>query len=322
MNMIAPITTMPTRKDIEESHQIILPLIHRTPVLTSSYLNSITGCDLFFKCENLQKVGAFKMRGASNAVLRLAEKDLKNGVATHSSGNHAAALALAAKIQGIPAYIVMPSSAPKIKKEAVNHYGGKVIECFPTLESREATLQQIVDQTGATFIHPFDNYSVIGGQATAAKELIEEIENLNAIFAPVGGGGLLSGTALASKYFSNGTNVFGAEPLGASDAWESFHKGKLVPVINPKTIADGLLTSLSEKTFQIIRSEVKEIFVVNEEEILAAMRLIWERMKIIIEPSSAVPFAAIIRNKSQFKGQKIGIILSGGNIDLDEFQFA
>jgi threonine dehydratase len=321
MNLIAPISAIPTRKDIEESHQIIKPFIHQTPILSSSYLNSITGCELFFKCENLQKVGAFKMRGASNAVLRLREHDLERGVATHSSGNHAAALALAAKNKGIPAYIVMPSSAPRIKKEAVKQYGGKIVECLPTLESRESTLQQVVNQTGASFVHPFDNYSVIGGQATAAKEFIEEIKFLDAIFTPVGGGGLLSGTALASKYFSNGTNVFGAEPHGACDAWESFQKGKLVPVTHPKTIADGLLTSLSEKTFQIIRSEVKEIYLVNEEEIIAAMRLIWERMKIIIEPSSAVPFAALIRNKSQFKGQKIGIILSGGNIDLDEFRY-
>ena len=321
MNLIAPISAIPTRKDIDESHQIIKPFIHQTPVLSSSYLNSITGCDVYFKCENFQKVGAFKMRGASNAVLRLSEHELERGVATHSSGNHAAALALAAKNKGIPAYIVMPSSAPRIKKEAVKHYGGEVIECFPSLESRETTLQQVVTKTGANFVHPFDNYSVIGGQATAAKELVEEVKFLNAIFAPVGGGGLLSGTALASKYLSNGTSVYGAEPLGASDAWESFQKGKLVPVINPKTIADGLLTSLSEKTFQIIQSEVKAIYVVNEEEILAAMRLIWERMKIIIEPSSAVPLAALIQNKSQFKGQKIGIILSGGNIDLDEFRF-
>ncbi len=321
MNLIAPITKIPTKKDIEESQQLIESFINRTPILTSSYINSIAGCDLFFKCENFQKVGAFKMRGASNAVLRLNENDLKKGVATHSSGNHAAALALAAKNKGIPSYIVMPSSAPKIKKAAVKHYGGNIVECFPTLESRELTLQQVVNQTGASFVHPFDNYSVIGGQATAAKELIEELNNLNAIFAPVGGGGLLSGTALASKYFSNGIKVFGAEPQGACDAWESFQKGHLIPVSHPKTIADGLLTSLSEKTFQIIYAEVKEIFLVTEKEILEAMRLIWERMKIIIEPSSAVPLAALIRNKSQFKGQKVGIILSGGNLDLDEFQF-
>jgi len=319
---LVPIESVPTKTDIEQSHELIAPYIHKTPILSSRYLNELIGCEVFFKCENFQKIGAFKMRGASNAALRLPAESLQNGLATHSSGNHAAALALTAKNLKIPSYIVMPSSAPKIKKEAVKHYGGQIIECIPTLEAREATLNELVIKTGAQFVHPFDNYSVIGGQATVAKELVEELPDLDAIFAPVGGGGLLSGTALSAHYFSSGTAVYGGEPLGANDAWESLNKGQLIPVKNPKTIADGLLTSLSTKTFHLIKSHVREIVVTEEKMIVYAMRLIWERMKILIEPSSAVALAALLNKKTAFKGKKIGIILSGGNVDLDQFKFS
>ncbi|MBX7182222.1 MAG: pyridoxal-phosphate dependent enzyme [Bacteroidia bacterium] len=312
---------IPSLTDIEISHKLIQPFIHQTPVFTNNYLNELVEAELFFKCENFQKVGAFKMRGASNAVNRLELSDLKSGVATHSSGNHAAALALAAKQKGIPAFIVMPSTAPPIKKNAVKSYGGTIIECAPTLEARESTLHEVVKNTGATFIHPFDNYSVIAGQSTAALELLRQTPQLDYLFAPVGGGGLLSGTALITSYLSPSTLVIGAEPLGANDAFISFNNGILTPVSNPKTIADGLLTSLSEKTFSIIRSKVQNILLADETTILEALKLIWERMKIIIEPSSALPLATILLNKSIVKNKKVGIILSGGNADFNALKF-
>ncbi len=319
--MSVSLSSVPSSEDIFESHNLIGRYIHRTPVLTSVLLDEIAGCNLHFKCENFQKVGAFKMRGATNAVARLSENDLKHGVATHSSGNHAAALALAARTFGTKAYIVMPSNAPKVKKNAVAGYGAEIIECEPTLAARESTLEAVVQRTKATFIHPFDNYSVIAGQATAAKELIEDIPNLDYIIAPVGGGGLLSGTSLSAHYFSPKTKVIAAEPEGANDAFKSFYEGKLLPSINPKTIADGLLTSLSPKTFAIIQERVSAIYTVNDEETKAAMRLVWERMKIIIEPSSAVAFAVVLKNKEVFATTNVGIIISGGNVDFDEFKF-
>ena len=308
----------PTRQNIVEAHNRISKQIHCTPILSSQTLNKIFNCELFFKCENFQKVGAFKFRGASNAVLSLNDKELQAGVATHSSGNHAAALALAAKMKNIPSYIVMPKTAPQIKKNAVQGYGAKIIFCEPTLQAREESLRKVVEETGAVFIHPYDNYSIIAGQATCAKEIYDELNNFDFIICPVGGGGLLSGTCLSTKYFSPVTKVIGAEPRGADDAFRSIRDGIIYPSVNPKTICDGLLTNLSEKTFSIIKENVGEILTANEKSIVDAMRLIWERMKIIIEPSSAVTLAVISENKEKFSGKKIALILSGGNVDLEK----
>ena len=312
---------LPTFSDIEKAHERIRPYIHRTPVLRSQSINQMVGAELFFKCENLQKVGAFKFRGACNSVFSLSDDEAKNGVCTHSSGNHAAALALAARMRGIPAYIVMPENAPEIKKIAVAGYGAQITFCTPTLEARESTLKKVAEQTGATEIHPYNNFNVICGQGTAAKELIEEIGTLDVVMAPVGGGGLLSGTALSTKALLPNARVIAAEPAGADDACRSYYSKTLHPSVSPKTIADGLLTSLGSLTFPIILNEVDQIATVSEESIVAAMRMIWERMKIIIEPSSAVPLAAILENKVDVKGKKVGIILSGGNVDLGRLPF-
>ncbi|NJD22091.1 MAG: pyridoxal-phosphate dependent enzyme [Melioribacter sp.] len=308
----------PTKQNILEAHERIIKQIRHTPILTSSTLNSIFGCELYFKCENFQKVGAFKFRGASSAVLSLSDKELQSGVATHSSGNHAAALALAAKMKNISAFIVMPKTAPQIKKNAVQGYDAKIIFCEPTLQAREEALNKIVEETGASFIHPYDNYSVIAGQATCAKEIYDELNDLDFIIAPVGGGGLLSGTCLSTNYFSLRTKVIGAEPKGADDAFRSIRDGKIYPSVNPKTICDGLLTNLSEKTFSILRKNVNEILTVEEASIINAMRMIWERMKIIVEPSSAVTLAVIMENEEMFSGKKVALILSGGNVDLQK----
>ena len=310
------LTSEPTKQNILDAHERIIKQIHRTPILTSSSLNSIFGCELYFKCENFQKVGAFKFRGASNAVLSLSDKELRSGVATHSSGNHAAALALAAKINNIPSYIVMPKTAPSIKKNAVQEYGAKIIFCEPTLQAREEVLDKVVAETGATFIHPYDNYSILAGQATCAKEDYDELADLDFIIAPVGGGGLLSGTCQTTKYFSPNTKVIGAEPRGADDTFRSIRDGKIYPSVNPKTICDGLLTNLSEKTFSILKNNVNEVLTAEEDSIINAMRMIWERMKIIVEPSSAVTLAVIMENKERFSGKKVALILSGGNVDL------
>jgi threonine dehydratase len=311
----------PTKEIIEEAAKRIAPFVHRTPVLTSSSINAMLGAEIFLKCENFQKVGAFKYRGATNAVLMLLEDEKKNGVATHSSGNHAQAVALAAKTNRIKAYIVMPETSSSVKINAVKGYGAEVILCAPNQKAREGTVDEIIKKTGATLIHPYNNYSIIAGQATAAKELIEEIKNLDVIITPVGGGGLLSGSALSAHYFSPKTIVIAGEPANADDAYRSMQKGEIVPENPPNTIADGLLTSLGDKTFDIIRKHVKEIITVSEEEIIAAMRLVWERMKIIVEPSSAVPIAAAIKSKERFKGKRIGIIISGGNVDLNKLPF-
>ena len=309
---------VPTKPDIEQAHERIKVYIHHTPVLTSSSLDELAGCQLFFKCENFQKVGAFKARGAMNAVLSLSREERAKGVATHSSGNHAQALARAAKIMGIKAYIVMPRTAPEIKKKGVKGYGGEITECEPTLAARESTLAEVIKKTGAVEIHPFNNYDVIAGQATAAKELIEEIPGLDFIVAPVGGGGLLSGTALAAHYFSPTTKIIAGEPELANDAWRSLRSGHIEAASPPTSIADGLLTSLGDKTFPIIREYVREIITVSDPEIIAAMRWIWERLKITIEPSCAVPFAAVLKEKATFTNKKVGIILSGGNVDLNK----
>lgn len=311
------LSRIPTIEDIISVHDKINNQIHKTPVLTSISINEIAGCEIFFKCENLQKVGAFKFRGASSAVLSLTEEELKKGVATHSSGNHAAALALAARMKGAKAYIVMPRTAPQIKKIAVEGYGAKIVFSEPTLKSREETLYKVVEETGAVFIHPFNNYSIIAGQATAAKEVFEEITDLDYLIAPVGGGGLLSGSSLSAKYFSPDTKVIGAEPKGADDAFRSIRDNTIYPSENPKTICDGLLTSLGEFTFSIIKDNVERIITADEDAVIAAMRMIWERMKIIVEPSSAITLGIIMENKDFFKGKRIALILSGGNVDLN-----
>jgi threonine dehydratase len=306
----------PDKRDILKAAERIKPTLHRTPVLSCSFINGIVGATIFFKCENFQKAGAFKSRGATNAILSYDDYDLRSGVATHSSGNHAAALARAAQLKHIPAYIVMPDNSSKVKVEAVKGYGGKITFCKPTLDAREEKLNEVLNETNAFEIHPYNNYAVIAGQATAAMELIEDQQELDTIISPVGGGGLLSGTALAAHYFSEKTKVIGAEPTNADDAYQSFYQKKLIPSINPDTIADGLRTSLGSLTFPIIRRLVNDIITVNDHATIEAMKLVWERMKIIIEPSSAVALAMVIKHKHRFAGQKIGIIISGGNVDL------
>jgi threonine dehydratase len=309
---------IPTLKDIQVAHYRIEPYINRTPVFTSSTFDSSTGGSLFFKCENLQKVGAFKFRGATNAVMSLTDKEAANGVATHSSGNHAQALALAARIRGIPAYIVMPRTAPGVKVEAVRDYGATITFCDPTQKDRENTLSEVVEETGANFIHPYDDGRIISGQATAAVELLNDIADLDIVMTPVGGGGLLSGTSLAVKYISPGTTMIAAEPMNADDSFRSFRSKKLIPSDNPDTIADGLLTSLSDLTFSIIKENVHDIVTVSEDGIKRAMKLFWERTKLIIEPSAAVPVAALLEKRILVKDKRVGIILSGGNVDLDK----
>lgn len=312
---------LPTFSDILEAHDLIRPYIHRTPVLTSQSINALMGCELFFKCENFQKVGAFKFRGAINAVFSLSEEAAAAGVGTHSSGNHAAALALAAKMRGIQAHIVMPSNAPEVKKVAVAGYGAHITFCEPTLQARESTLQRLTDDLGLTVVHPYNNFQVICGQGTAALELLEEIKSAEIIMCPVGGGGLLSGTAISTKSLLSGCKVIAAEPKGADDAFRSLRDGYIHPSVQPKTIADGLLTSLGELTFAVIQQNVDEIITASEESIVAAMRMIWERMKIIIEPSSALPLAVILENRERFAGKRIGIVLSGGNVELTKLPF-
>lgn len=312
---------IPFFSDVEKAHVVVKKYAHRTPVLTSSSINKIVGAELFFKCENFQKVGAFKFRGACNAVFSLSEADAQKGVATHSSGNHAAALALAAKMRGAAAHIVMPDNSPEIKKKAVAGYGAQITFCEPNLQARESTLAKVIEQTSATEIHPYNNFFVIAGQGTAAKELIEDEGEFDIIMAPVGGGGLLSGTAISTKHLQPKCKVIAAEPAGADDAYRSFHAKKIIPSENPKTIADGLLTSLGERNFEIIKNNVDDIITVSEEKIVEAMRMIWERMKIIIEPSSAVPLGAILEGKVDIQNKKVGIILSGGNLDLGKLPF-
>jgi threonine dehydratase len=314
-------TAVPTLQTIREAHERIGPFIHRTPVLSSASLDGMAGARVFFKCENFQKIGAFKIRGGMNAVLSLPAEALRHGVATHSSGNHAQAIAYAAREVGTRAYIVMPRNAPEIKKKAVAGYGAEIILCEPTLQAREDTLREVVARTGAAFVHPFDDYRVIAGQATCAVELLEDVPGLEVVMTPVGGGGLLGGTALAVHYFSPGTPVIAGEPAGADDAYRSLRAGTIQTNATTQTIADGLLTSLGAKTFPLIQQYVEDIITVSDEQIVAAMRLIWERMKIIIEPSCAVPFAALLKEKDRFAGKRVGIILTGGNVDLGKLPF-
>lgn len=305
-----------TKQHIEAAHERIKPFIHQTPVFTSKTLNNISGAELFFKCENLQKIGAFKIRGGMNAVLSLPEESRKKGIATHSSGNHAQAIAFAAREVGTKAFIVMPENSPKVKVDAVRGYGADIFFCEPNQQAREKRLNEVVEKTGAEFIHPYNDYRVITGQATCAKELIEEIPSLDIIIAPVGGGGLLSGTLLSAHYFSPATLVYAGEPEGAADAVLSIKNGRIEKAPYVKTIADGLLTTLGDKTFPIISKYVKEIFTVTDEEIITAMRLVYERMKLVVEPSGVVPLAAVLKNSDVFKEKKVGIILSGGNVEL------
>jgi threonine dehydratase len=312
---------LPTLADIQTAHERIKPFIHDTPVLSSIQINNLFGCELFFKCENFQKVGAFKFRGATNAVLSLTEKEKKMGVVTHSSGNHAAALALAGRMNNVKAYIVMPETAPVVKKNAVAGYGAEISFCKPTLLAREEACRIIKEREGATLIHPYDNFNVICGQGTAALELLEKEKNLDIVVAPVGGGGLLSGTSTLVKGLNNRIKVIGAEPLNANDAYISFTTGKLTPSVNPLTVADGLLTSLSELTFSVISRNVDDIYTTKEESIIETMLLVWERMKIIIEPSSATVLGIIKENTQVFKGKKVGLIISGGNVDFRKLPF-
>ena len=308
----------PTLEDIYAAAKRIKPYIHRTPVLTNEGLNQKVDAQVFLKCENFQKVGAFKFRGASNAVFSLSDEEAARGVSTHSSGNHAQALALAAKLRGVPAYIVMPNNAPAVKKAAVAGYGGKITFCEPTLEAREATLAQVVEETGSAVIHPYNDERVIAGQGTATRELLEEVSDLDVIIAPVGGGGLLSGTSIAATEIKKGIRVIAGEPEMADDAYRSLKAGEILPSVTPRTIADGLLTSLGKKTFPIVQTRVEQIVTVSEQGIIDSMKFIWERAKIIIEPSSAVAVGVLWERKIDLDGLKVGVILSGGNVDLEK----
>jgi threonine dehydratase len=303
--------------DLMAIYQSIGPHIHRTPVLQSRLINQRAGTQIYFKCENFQKVGAFKFRGAGHTIFSLPDEQAKKGVATHSSGNHAQAIALAAKIKGIPAHIVMPENAPAVKKKAVKGYGAHITFCKSTLEGRESTLAKVVEKTGATFIHPYNDSRIIAGQGTAAVELLQDYPDLDIILAPVGGGGLLSGTAIAADGINSSIQVIGCEPEIADDAYRSFQSGTLQPVRRTDTVADGLRTALGELSFACIKEHVDDIVLVSEEQIIEAMRFIWERMNIIIEASCAVPVAALFHDKIDAEDKEIGIIITGGNVDLD-----
>ncbi len=308
----------PTPADIHAAVARLAGTAHRTPVLTSISLDAMAGATLFFKCENFQKGGAYKFRGALNAVRQLTDEQARHGVVTHSSGNHATCLALAARLRGIPAYIVVPRNAPLIKQRAIAAYGGKLTLCEPTLAARQAEADRIQRATGAVFIHPYDDPAVIAGQATVALELLDQAPQLDALIAPVSGGGLLSGLCLATHALAPGVEVWGAEPALADDAFRSLREGKLLPNTDTTTIADGLRASLSERTFDIIREHVRGIVTVTEEQIISAMRLVWERMKLVVEPSGVVPLAAVLAAPEKFRGKRVGIIFTGGNVDLDK----
>lgn len=317
---------MPTLDDILQAHERIRPYIHKTPVVSSAYISSQLGMEVYFKCENLQKAGAFKSRGACNAVFSLSDEEAKCGVLTHSSGNHAAALARAAGVRGIKAFIVMPKNAPEVKVAAVRHYGGKITFCEPNQTDREATAERVRKETGAVLIHPYNDERIIAGQGTAAVEFLDEVPDLAAIIAPVGGGGLLSGTAIAAKSLQDHIRVYGAEPVRLSDAYESLKTGQILPATGGDSLADGLKTSLGSLTFPVLREWVDEILLTDEAEIIEAMRWVFERMKLVVEPSGVVPLAALISNReklrAEFAGRKVGVIFSGGNVDLARLPFA
>ncbi len=308
---------IPTFEDVLTARERIAPYIHRTPVLTSSYLNKLTGAELFFKCENFQKAGAFKVRGASNAVFGLSEEMAEKGVATHSSGNHALSLSYAAGRRGIPVTVVMPRTAPQAKKDAVVGYGGVIVECEPSTSSREETFARVVAESGADFVHPYNDPRVIAGQATCSLELNEQVENLDAVIAPIGGGGMISGTCLALSNVAPDIDIYAAEPVNADDAARSFKAGYIIADDAPDTIADGLKVPLKALTWHFVSNHVTDILTATEEEIIDAMKLIWKRMKIVMEPSSAVPLATILKNRELFSGRRVGVIITGGNVDLD-----
>ena len=308
---------IPTLDDMRSARARIAPHIHQTPVLTSRMLNELTGAELFFKCENLQKAGAFKARGASNAVFGLSDDQAARGVATHSSGNHGTCLSYAAGRRGIPCTVVMPRTAPQAKKDAVRGYGGRVVECEPSTSSREAVFAEVVAATGAEFVHPYNDWRVIAGQATCSAELIEQVEGLDAVVAPIGGGGMISGTCLTLSNLAPGVKIYAAEPEQADDAYRSFKAGHIIADDAPETVADGLKVPLKELTWHFVKSHVTDILTASDPEIVEAMKLIWKRMKIVMEPSSAVPLATILKNPETFAGKRVGIIITGGNVDLD-----
>ncbi|MGQ4273791.1 beta-hydroxyaspartate dehydratase BhcB [Terrihabitans sp. B22-R8] len=309
---------IPTLEDMLTARQRIEPHIHRTPVLTSRMLNELTGAELFFKCENLQKAGAFKARGASNAVFGLSDEQAARGVATHSSGNHGTCLAYAAGRRGVPCTVVMPRTAPQAKKDAVQGYGARVVECEPSTSSREAVFAEVVAETGAEFVHPYNDPRVIAGQATCSAEMIEQIEGLDAVIAPIGGGGMVSGTCLTLSQLAPQVKIYAAEPEQADDAMRSFKAGHIIADDAPDTIADGLKVPLKDLTWHFVQNHVTDIQTASEQEIVDAMKLIWKRLKIVMEPSSAVPLAAILKNRETYAGKRVGVIITGGNVDLDK----
>jgi threonine dehydratase len=310
--------TVPTWSDVLEAHERIAPHIHRTPILTSSFINDLAGAQLFFKCENFQKAGAFKVSGAANAVFGLPEEEAQRGVATHSSGNHALSLSYAAGRRGIPCHVVMPRTAPQAKKDAVVGYGGKITECEPSTSSREAVFAEVQAATGADFVHPYNDPRVIAGQATCSRELTEQVEGLDAVVAPIGGGGMVSGTCLTLATIAPGMRIYAAEPEQADDAARSFRAGHIIADDAPNTVADGLKVPLKELTWHFVSNHVTDILTASEQEIVDAMRLIWARMKIVMEPSSAVPLATILKNPEMFRGRRVGVVVTGGNVDLNK----
>ena len=311
----------PSSEEILRAHERIKPYIHDTPVMASSAINAMAGCELLFKCENFQKIGAFKMRGAANAVFSTPEMDRKNGFVTHSSGNHGQAVAKAAQLAGVPAYIVMPKNSSRVKLDAVRGYGAEVILCEPNDVDRQGNADRIQKERGANFIHPFDNLNVIAGQATASKELLDDFPDLDILTCPIGGGGLCAGTALSAHYFGNDVKVIGTEPENVNDAFLSFRSGERQKGNPQPTLADGLRTQVGQLTFPIIKEYLSDVLTVSEEQMIAAMKLVWERMKIIIEPSCAVPLAAVLAHPESFKGKRVGVILTGGNVDLTQLPF-
>ncbi|MEM1432383.1 MAG: beta-hydroxyaspartate dehydratase BhcB [Pseudomonadota bacterium] len=310
--------TVPTYDDVVAAHERIAPYIHRTPVLTSSYFNELSGAELFFKCENFQKAGAFKVRGASNAVFGLSDEMAEKGVATHSSGNHALSLSYAAGRRGIPCHVVMPRTAPEAKKAAVRGYGGLITECEPSTTSREAVFADVQAETGAEFVHPYNDPRVIAGQATCSRELMEQVSGLDAVIAPIGGGGMVSGTCLTLSNTAPGVEIYAAEPEQADDAYRSFKAGHIIADDAPQTIADGLKVPLKELTWHFVSNHVTDILTASEQEIIDAMKLTWQRMKIVMEASCAVPLATILKNPEVFRGKRVGVIVTGGNVDMDK----
>ncbi|WP_224824440.1 beta-hydroxyaspartate dehydratase BhcB [Cognatishimia sp. MH4019] len=308
---------IPTIEDVLAAHKRIEPYIHRTPVLTSSYFNELTGAELFFKCENFQKAGAFKVRGASNAVFGLSDEMAEKGVATHSSGNHALSLSYAAGRRGIPCNVVMPRTAPEAKKAAVRGYGGIITECEPSTTSREEVFAEVQERTGAEFVHPYNDPRVVAGQGTCSKELMEQTDGLDCVIAPIGGGGMVSGTCLTLSNLAPEVKIYAAEPEQADDAYRSFKAGHIIADDAPVTIADGLKVPLKDLTWHFVSNHVTDIFTASEEEIIDAMKLTWQRMKIVIEASCAVPMATILKNKDVFAGKRVGVIITGGNVDMD-----